>query len=112
MASPDRSRAFRQWGLFGIACLVAIFVNGNGIDGVLHPLRIANLAMLPLIDEWKPSSLAVTPLFFAILAATIMLIVVQAAAAAPGALAAAWSLARARVVPGPPPGGAGDRQPR
>ena len=30
--------------------------------------------MLPLIDEWKPSSLAVTPLFFAILAATIMLI--------------------------------------
>jgi hypothetical protein len=74
VASPDRPRAVRQWALFGIACLVAIFVNGNGIAGVLHPLRIANLAMLPLIDEWKPSSLAVTPLFFAILAATIMLI--------------------------------------
>jgi hypothetical protein len=34
-------------------------------------LRIANLEMLPLIDEWKPSSPGVTPFFFAVLAAAL-----------------------------------------
>ena len=36
--------------------LAAVFINANGVEGVLHPLRFASLAMLPLIDEWKPSS--------------------------------------------------------
>jgi hypothetical protein len=74
VATADRTRTVRQWALFGIASLVAIFINANGLDGVLHPLRIANLAMLPLIDEWKPSNPAVTPVFFVILAATIALL--------------------------------------
>jgi hypothetical protein len=74
IASQDRIRALRQWAIFGIACLGAIFVNANGIDGVLHPLRVANLSMLPLIDEWKPSSPAVTPVFFVMLAAVIGLV--------------------------------------
>jgi hypothetical protein len=77
IASPDRARALRQWALFGTACLVAVFVNANGLDGVLHPLRIANLAMLPLIDEWKPSNPAVTPVFFVMLAAVIALLWVK-----------------------------------
>ena len=64
LASSDRHRALRQWGLFGLACGAAALVNANGIDGVLHPLKIANLAMLPLIDEWKPSNPATTPFFF------------------------------------------------
>jgi hypothetical protein len=74
VASPERGRAFRQWALFGLACLVAVFVNANGIEGVLYPFKVANLAMLPLIDEWKPSSPTVTPLFFVMLAATIVLL--------------------------------------
>jgi hypothetical protein len=74
VASADRARALRQWAPFGLACLVAIFINGNGLDGVLHPLRIANLAMLPLIDEWKPSNPMVTPVFFVMLAATIVIL--------------------------------------
>ena len=73
----DRMRVVRQWGLFGLACAAAVFVNANGLAGVLHPLRIANLAMLPLIDEWKPSTLAVTPFFFAVLAAVLALAVVK-----------------------------------
>ena len=64
----------RQWGLFGVACGLAVLINANGIEGLLHPLRIANLAMLPLIDEWKPSSVTGTPFFFAVLAATIALL--------------------------------------
>ena len=74
LVSPDRKRAFRDWAIFGAACLAAVFVNANGPEGVLHPLRIANLQMLPLIDEWKPSSPKVTPFFFLILAATALMI--------------------------------------
>lgn len=69
VGDKDRGRVVRQWGLFGLACLAAVFVNANGVEGVLHPLRIANLAMLPLIDEWKPSNPSVTPFFFAVLVA-------------------------------------------
>jgi hypothetical protein len=72
--SDDRGRALRQWALFGAACLAAVFVNANGIAGVLHPLRIANLQMLPLIDEWKPSSPRVTPWFFAVVVLVLALI--------------------------------------
>jgi hypothetical protein len=67
-------RALRTWGLFGLACAIAVFINANGISGVIHPLRIANLEMLPLIDEWKPSNPRVTPFSFAVLAITMALI--------------------------------------
>jgi hypothetical protein len=74
LASGDRTRALRQWGLFGVACAIAVFVNANGLEGVLHPLKIANLSMLPLVDEWKPSNPAVTPFFFVVLAGVLALI--------------------------------------
>ena len=38
-ASADRGRALRQWALFGLACGAAVFVNANGVEGVLHPLE-------------------------------------------------------------------------
>jgi hypothetical protein len=72
--SNDRRRALREWLLFGIACAAAVFINGNGLTGVFHPLRFTQLQMLPLIDEWKPSSLRTTPFFFGVLAAAIALI--------------------------------------
>jgi len=75
VSSADKPRAFRQWLIFGIACVVAVFINGNGVEGVFHPLRFTQLQMLPLIDEWKPSSPARTPFFFASLALTLALII-------------------------------------
>lgn len=73
LVSGDRTRALRQWGLFGVACLMAVFINANGLEGVLHPLKIANLSMLPLVDEWKPSNPAVTPFFFVVLVGVLAL---------------------------------------
>ena len=73
-APGDRARALRQWGIFGAACGLAVVINVNGIDGVFHPLHIANLAMLPLIREWLPSSPTYTPWFFAVLLATLVLL--------------------------------------
>ena len=75
VATPDKARVVRQWGLFGLACAVAVCINGNGLEGVVHPVRFTGLAMLPLIDEWKPSNPAVTPVFFGVLAVTAALII-------------------------------------
>jgi hypothetical protein len=74
VASPDRPRALRQWLSFGAACAVACLINGNGLEGLVHPLRIAQLHMLPLIDEWKPASPGRTPFFFGVLAVSLALI--------------------------------------
>jgi hypothetical protein len=74
VGSEDKARVLKQWGLFGLACLVASCVNANGVDGVLHPFRVAGLQTLPLIDEWKPSSPLVTPIFFVVLAAVLALL--------------------------------------
>lgn len=73
--SDDKRRALRQWLVFGLACALAIFINGNGIAGVLQPLEFTHLHMLPLIDEWRPSSPKVTPFFFGVLAITLALVV-------------------------------------
>jgi hypothetical protein len=74
IASDDKAKALRQWLLFGLASVVAVFINANGVEGVFHPLRFTHLEMLPLIDEWKPSNPKVTPYFFAVLAIVIALI--------------------------------------
>ncbi|HEX6661860.1 MAG TPA: hypothetical protein VF067_08345 [Sphingomicrobium sp.] len=74
LAASDRGRVLRQWVPFGIACVIAMFVNANGFEGVLHPFLVAKLSHLPLIDEWKPSNPAVTPFFFAVLAGSLLLI--------------------------------------
>jgi hypothetical protein len=73
--SADRMRALRQWLVFGIASALACLVNGTGLEGVLHPLRFTQLQMLPLIDEWKPSTPSVTPWFFAVLAIVLALMI-------------------------------------
>ena len=74
VASPDKGRAIRQWLAFGAACAVAVLINGNGVEGVFHPLRFTQLEMLPLIDEWKPSNLVTTPFSFGVLALVAALI--------------------------------------
>ena len=74
IGSADRGRTLLRWSVFGLACLIAVFVNANGIDGVVHPFRIANLEILPLVDEWKPSNPAVTPFFFVALTGVLVLI--------------------------------------
>ena len=73
VSTPDKLRAFRQWLVFGIASGLACLVNGNGLEGVLQPFHFTQLQMLPLIDEWKPSTPALTPYFFAVLAVMLAL---------------------------------------
>jgi hypothetical protein len=74
LSGPDQARALRQWLAFGVACALAVCINGNGMAGVLHPFQIAQLTTLPLIDEWKPSNPHVTPFFFVVLAIVLAVI--------------------------------------
>lgn len=74
VSSPDKPRVMRQWLIFGTLCALAVLVNGNGIEGVVQPFRFTQLQMLPLIDEWKPSTPAKTPFFFGVLALAVALI--------------------------------------
>lgn len=73
VTSADKARALRQWAFFGLACAVAICFNPHGIDALLYPLGFTHLKMLPLIDEWKPSNIKVTPFFFVALGITAVL---------------------------------------
>jgi len=74
VSSADKGRALRQWLIFGLACAAAVFINGNGVEGVFHPFRFTQLKMLPLIDEWKPSNPQITPFFFGLLVIVLGLI--------------------------------------
>ena len=65
-AKWDRS-ALLNWTAFGLLSLLAALVNANGLAGVLHPLTVAGMESLPLIQEWQPSTPRGTPWFFAIL---------------------------------------------
>ena len=108
--SADKRRAFRQWLLFGIACALACLVNGNGLEGVLHPLRFTQLQMLPLIDEWKPSSSVADAILLRGAGDHAGADRMEAAAPAVGALAAARRDARPCRAAGAAPGDAGDRR--
>jgi len=80
-------RALRQWIMFGVLSLAAALVNANGLAGVLHPLTVAGMDTLSLIQEWQPSTPQKTPWFFAILLAMVAGMLIKRARLRPGELA-------------------------
>ena len=62
-ANWDR-KIIGRWFLFGILILLATLFNANGLDGFLHPISVSSMETLPEIGEWKPSTIAITPIFF------------------------------------------------
>ena len=56
-----------QWTAFGLASLLAMLMNLNGVEGLLHPFRVVGMGSLPLIQEWQSSSPTWTPQFYAAL---------------------------------------------
>ena len=62
----SRGANLREWIVFGLASAVAVCLNANGVAGLLQPFRTSSLSMLPLINEWHPSSPQITPFFFAV----------------------------------------------
>ncbi|WP_309662681.1 hypothetical protein [Sphingomonas sp.] len=57
----------RQWTVFALVSGLAMLLNANGAEGLLHPLRVMGMGTLPLIQEWQASSPSSTPLFYVVL---------------------------------------------
>lgn len=68
LQEPDRKQVIMRWGAFGLLSLAATFMTPHGIDAFLYPLQVSSMEALPLIQEWRASTIADDLLFFLILA--------------------------------------------
>ena len=59
------------WLKFGIASVLAVLLNANGLTQLLLPLNIMGMESASLILEWKPSTPGLTPLFYFVLLFTL-----------------------------------------
>ena len=57
----------RPWLLFGLASIVALMLNANGLAGLRQPFETTSLPTLHFIAEWNASTTNSTPEFFAAL---------------------------------------------
>jgi hypothetical protein len=71
----DRQRAAISWALFGLLALLVTFANPSGVQGLLYAFQVSAMKTLPLINEWRPSSLSRDPLFFAMTAVATLAVV-------------------------------------
>src|SRR5271156_1704918 len=53
-----RVSVFTDWALFGVASLMAALITPFGIEGLLFPLKLTQLAYLAQIKEWQPENFA------------------------------------------------------
>jgi hypothetical protein len=73
----DRKWALLTWGLFALVSLAVTLVNPSGLQGLLYAFQVSSMKALPLINEWRPSSLSKDPLFFAMTAIAALAIVLR-----------------------------------
>ena len=70
-------RVFFGWLNFGLAALILALLNANGMTGFLHPIMVMGHENLAYIDEWQPSTPALTPFFYAVLVVALGAIIVK-----------------------------------
>jgi len=64
----DRKQVAIGWGAFGLLSLLVTLANPSGLQGLLYAFQVSSMKTLPLISEWRPSSVSKDPLFFAMTA--------------------------------------------
>jgi hypothetical protein len=74
LATADRRRILLGWGSFGTASLFAALLTPHGPEGLLFPLQVSAMETLPLIAEWRATSLSEDKLFLLVIAATLVLL--------------------------------------
>lgn len=63
LEEQDKKRVFIHWGLFGAGLLGAALLTPHGVEGLLYPFAVMRMTSLPMIGEWRPSSIGATPFF-------------------------------------------------
>ena len=73
----DRRRQLSGWGLFGFVSLLLALATPHGAAGLLFPLQVSGMESLPLIREWRPTSLAEDTMFLLVLGGVALLLAVK-----------------------------------
>ncbi len=71
MQETDRRRTFLGWGAFAVASLLLSLATPHGVHGLVFPLQVSSMEALPLIMEWRPTSLTEDLPFVLLLTATV-----------------------------------------
>jgi hypothetical protein len=79
LQNDGRWRALVGWGGSGCASLLAALLTPHGLQGLLFPIEVSSMQSLPLIAEWRPTSLSQDWLFLGVVAASAVLVVRQRA---------------------------------
>jgi hypothetical protein len=74
LASKDKRRTALAWGVFGAAALAAALATPHGLEGLLFPLTVSSMKTLPLIAEWRATSLSQDKTFLGSVAAILLLL--------------------------------------
>jgi hypothetical protein len=69
LQEKDKRAVVIGWLPFGLLSLLFAAVTPHGIQGFLYPLQVSGMKSLPLIQEWRSSSLSDDMLFFVALVA-------------------------------------------
>jgi hypothetical protein len=70
-------RNWRPWAVFALVSAVAALLNANGLRGLLRPFEMENLALLPLVQEWQPTTLQWMPQFYAVLGIALFVLLAK-----------------------------------
>jgi hypothetical protein len=73
----DRAKALVGWGLFALVSVAVVLLNPAGLQGLLYAFQVSSMKILPLISEWRPSSLSKDPLFFGMTAIAAIAVVLK-----------------------------------
>jgi len=73
----DRTKAVLGWGAFALVSLAVTLANPSGLQGLLYAFQVSSMKILPLINEWRPSSLSKDPLFFAMTAIAALVVILK-----------------------------------
>jgi len=77
-ATPsDRRHVVIGWGMFGILSAIAATATPAGIDGLIFPFYVNNLALLKHLNEWQPADFSGFSGLEAILLATLFVLLVR-----------------------------------
>lgn len=83
-AVPDRRcGVVLRWGAFGALCAIAAVMTPGSVHGLAYPFYVSRLALLPYIQEWRPTDFSHLPLFEVVLLVGLFVLLVRPTRIAP-----------------------------